>query len=64
MYQHIRSRVDELAEQPRQGRPGRVFGTREMLIEKYPYLVPYRVTDKEIVILRVVHTSRKPPEKW
>lgn len=64
MYSHIRSRVDDLLKQPGQGRPGRVYGTRELVIEKYPYLVPYRVTDKEIVILRVFHTSRKPPRRW
>lgn len=64
MYNHIRGRVDELAEQPGQGRPGRVFGTRELVIEKYPYIVPYRVKSEEVQILRVFHTSRKPPQKW
>ena len=64
MYKHIRSRVDDLAEQPGQGRPGRVYGTRELVIEKYPYIVPYRVKESEIVILRVFHTSQKPPLKW
>jgi addiction module RelE/StbE family toxin len=64
IYKHIRSRVDDLAEQPGQGRPGRVYGTRELVIKKYPYLVPYRVKGEEVVILRVFHTSRKPPLKW
>jgi addiction module RelE/StbE family toxin len=64
MYVQIRSRVDNLAKQPGQGRPGSVFGTRELVIEKYPYLVPYRVTGNDIVILRVFHTSQRPPQKW
>lgn len=64
MYRHIRNRVDDLVKRPGLGRPGRVCGTRELVIEKYPYLVPYRVTDGEIVILRVFHTSRKPPRGW
>lgn len=64
IYKHIRSRVDDLSKQSGQGRPGRIYGTRELVIDKYPYLVPYRVRGKEIQILRVFHTSQKPPEKW
>lgn len=64
---YIHERVDSLAEEPAgagQGRPGRIFGTRELVIDKYPFIVPYRVKDNEIQILRVFHTSRKPPKKW
>jgi Plasmid stabilization system protein len=64
IYAHIRSRVDDLLLQPAQGRPGRVFGTRELVVEKYPFLVPYRIKGDEIQILRVFHTSQKPPHKW
>lgn len=61
---YIEARVEGLIEQPGQGRPGRVYGTRELVIDKYPYLIPYRVKGEEIVILRVFHTSRKPPQRW
>lgn len=64
---YIHARVDSLQEEPAgvgQGRPGRIYGTRELVIDKYPYIVPYRVKDNEIQILRVLHTSRKPPKKW
>ena len=64
MYEHIRSRVADLARQPGQGRPGRLYGTRELVIEKYPYLIPYSVTNNDIVILRVFHTSQRPPGTW
>ena len=64
VYTHIRERVAALAEQPSMGRPGRVFGTRELVIEKYPYIVPYRIQDNEVQILRVFHTSRKPQAAW
>lgn len=60
----IEARVAGLLEQPYQGRPGRIFGTRELVIDKYPFIVPYRVKGDEIQILRVFHTSRKPPRKW
>jgi plasmid stabilization system protein ParE len=64
VYSYIRERVAGLAQQPNMGRPGRVFSTRELVIERYPYLVPYRVHRGEVQILRVFHTSRKPPKSW
>lgn len=48
---------------PAIGRPGRVLGTRELLIGHLPYIIAYRVRDKEVELLRVLHTSRAwPPE--
>ncbi len=44
------------------GRPGRVIGTRELVIGGLPYIIPYRVRDDDIEILRVLHTSRRWPE--
>jgi plasmid stabilization system protein ParE len=41
----IRQRVASLSAQPRLGRPGRIAGTRELVIVGTPYIVPYRVTD-------------------
>ncbi|MDP2431008.1 MAG: type II toxin-antitoxin system RelE/ParE family toxin [Pseudomonadota bacterium] len=64
MLQTIRSAVRLLAQQPGAGRPGRVPGTRELVIQHYPYLIPYRVRGDVLEVLRVFHTSRKPPEKW
>ena len=43
------------------GRPGRVVGTRELVIGKLPYIIPYRVRDDAIEILRVLHTARRGP---
>lgn len=43
------------------GRPGRVMGTRELVIGNLPYIIPYRVRDGEIEILRVLHTARRWP---
>ncbi len=43
------------------GRPGRVIGTRELVIGQLPYIIPYRVREGEIEILRVLHTSRRWP---
>ena len=58
----IRSAVPELAAQPGMGRPGRVPGTRELVLVDVPYIIAYRVEGNSVVILRVLHTSRKWPE--
>jgi toxin ParE1/3/4 len=56
--------VDQLAEQPSLGRPGRVPGTRELVVAGTRYLVPYRVRRDTIEILRIFHTSRRLPARW
>ena len=53
-----------LVDQPATGRPGRVPGTRELVVLKTRYLVPYRVRGSTVEILRVFHTSRLPPDRW
>ena len=56
--------VEMLAEQPALGRPGRVHGTRELVVLGTRYIVPYRVRSETVEILRVFHTSRRLPSKW
>ena len=58
----IGSAIPELANQPGMGRPGRVPGTRERVLVDVPYIIAYRVEGNSVVILRVLHTSRKWPE--
>lgn len=64
VVQRILAAVDELKAQPGLGRPGRVPGTRELIVARTPYLVPYRVKGGCIEILRGFHTSRRLPDKW
>jgi len=64
VVRRIRVAVDGLETQPGLGRPGRIPGTRELIVARTPYLVPYRVKDGCIEILRVFHTSRRLPDKW
>ena len=56
--------ISSLAEQPGLGRPGRVPGTRELVVAKTHYIVPYRVRGATVEILRVSHTSRRLPDRW
>ena len=54
--------VSLLKEQSGIGRTGRVSGTKELIVPKTPYIVPYRVKADTIQILRVYHMYRKWPE--
>ena len=64
VVKRILSAISMLAEQPGLGRPGRVPGTRELIVARTPYCVPYRVHGDTVEILRVFHTSRRPPHQW
>ncbi len=56
--------VAKLTTSPGTGKLGRVPGTRELAVPKTSYIVPYRVHGEAVQILRVFHTSRKPPTRW
>ncbi len=55
---------DLLPNHPQMGRPGRVPGTRELVIPRTPYIVPYRVQRETIQILRVYHSARRWPDSF
>lgn len=55
--------VSLLIERPGLGRVGRIAGTRELVVSGTPFVVPYRVAENVIQILRVYHTSRKWPDE-
>ena len=52
------------ADQPGIGRPGRVAGTRELVVSGLPYILPYVEKGSAVFILRVMHTSMKWPDKF
>jgi toxin ParE1/3/4 len=60
----IRQRVQQLQDHPQLGRPGRVPGTRELVISGTPYVAPYRVRDQQVEILALYHGARRWPEHF
>lgn len=64
VVQRILRAVDLLSKNPAMGRPGRVPGTRELVVGDKPYIIPYRVHADAIEILRVFHAGRKWPHTF
>ena len=66
LVQRIVAAVRLLPANPALGYSGRIHGTRELLVPKTRYIVPYRVSPRlqRIEILRVFHTSRRLPKHW
>lgn len=64
VVERVLDAASTLAQQPGLGRPGRVSGTRELIVAKTRYIVPYRVRGETVEILRVFHTSRRLPDRW
>jgi addiction module RelE/StbE family toxin len=56
--------ADRLAEFPDMGRPGRVPGTRELVVADTAFIAPYRVREAAVEILAVFHASRRWPESF
>lgn len=57
----IMTAVDHLTEHPALGRAGRVPGTRELVIPGTPYIIPYRIRENTVEVLRVFHAARRWP---
>lgn len=64
IVRRIRNVARLLSDQPDAGRPGRVHGTRELVIAGTPFILPYRVVRNSVQILRVLHGARKWPEQF
>jgi addiction module RelE/StbE family toxin len=61
--QEIRAKTQVLAEFPAIGRPGRVAGTRELVVHEN-YIVPYRARGEQVDILTVQHVAKRWPERF
>ncbi|MCI3206219.1 type II toxin-antitoxin system RelE/ParE family toxin [Pandoraea capi] len=61
----IDSRIDQqlltLLRFPSAGRPGRVPGTRELVITRTPYIAAYRPLPTRVRVLRIYHNAQMWP---
>jgi len=64
MTLRLRRAGDSLAGMPHIGRPGRVPGTRELVIVGTPYIIAYRVRETDIQILHVLHGRQQWPDAF
>ncbi len=60
----ISRKVESLRFFPARTRKGRVKGTRELVIDRYPYIVVIAVNEEEknVIVLNIIHTARKYPK--
>ncbi|QDF37931.1 type II toxin-antitoxin system RelE/ParE family toxin [Bradyrhizobium symbiodeficiens] len=61
--ERIAAAARRLVEFPESGRPGRVAGTRELVIVGTPYVAAYTVTESLIRILRILHGAQQWPDE-
>jgi plasmid stabilization system protein ParE len=54
--------VQRLGRAPGRGRPGRLRGTRELVVVGTPYIVAYRVHANDIEVLTVQHGAQRWPD--
>jgi len=60
--ERIGAAISRLRDFPQSGRPGRLAGTRELVIVGTPYVAAYQLTDGTIRILRVLHGAQRWPD--
>jgi toxin ParE1/3/4 len=61
--ERIVSATRRLRDFPESGRPGRVAGTRELIVAGTPYIAAYQVVGDTIRILRVLHGAQQWPDE-
>jgi len=64
MLEKITEAVKRVGTYPQSGRPGRVAGTREVVVPDTPYILPYRIRKNVVEVLRVFHAARKWPSQF
>jgi addiction module RelE/StbE family toxin len=63
VFEHIQSAVDLLVQHPLAGRLGRVYGTREWVVQDTSYLIGYRIAGDVLQVLRVLHSRQRWPKR-
>jgi toxin ParE1/3/4 len=56
--------AESLAVFPEKGRPGRIAGTRELVVAGTSYLIGYRIRELSVRILGILHGARRWPSHF
>ena len=59
----VMAAIERLAKLPNIGCPGRVSGTRELVVPSTPYVIPYRVRGERLEIIAVFHRRQRWPKR-
>ncbi len=62
-YDEVLAQIAGLSFMPMRTRIGRIKGTREYVLERFPYVACIRVEGKRVEILVLIHTSRRYPRQ-
>ena len=60
----VEKAVTFVAVHPDMGRPGRVEGTRELVVPGTPFIIPYRIKNKRVEVLAMIHGARRWPDSF
>jgi toxin ParE1/3/4 len=57
----VQERVEQLADFPESGKPGRIQGTRELITPHDRYVIVYEVHGDIVSVLRIIHGGQEWP---
>jgi plasmid stabilization system protein ParE len=63
LLERVEAALAMLCRFPEMGRPGRVEGTRELVLTGTPFILPYRVKGARIHLLAFMHGARRWPDR-
>lgn len=58
---YLKKSIELLEQNLNLGHSGKVFGTRELVFQEFPYIVVYRVRKSYVQLLLIHHQSRTYP---
>jgi len=61
VVEDIYDAAESLVSLPSRGRPGKKPGTRELVLNRLPYVVVYSINDEVVHIVRILHGAQKWP---